>query len=86
MEVDGLFSEINDIFEEGKKSQASTGRGGSWVPGDGFADLTITVPERHYEAIAKWLAHGEAKTNTGMGVGVLRRMGILNEDPVKGKK
>jgi hypothetical protein len=45
----------------------------------GIEDSTITVvvPKKHTERVAKWLCNGETNTGAGRGRGVLIRMGIL---------
>ena len=40
-------------------------------------DIGITVPAKHRDKVVEWLANGNPKTGPGMGVGVMKRCGLL---------
>ena len=40
-------------------------------------DITISVPKKYQDEVEAWLANGNKKTAPGMGIGVLKRCGLL---------
>lgn len=42
-----------------------------------LAEISILVPKMHIEIIKDWLSNGERKSRTGLGLGVMKRCGLL---------
>lgn len=39
--------------------------------------IKISIPGKHMDTVKEWLANGERETAVGMGIGVMRRCGLL---------